>query len=94
MKWNPNYFNETVSKTLESINDTRLLEIKGNLEHLSIPTFMNINRTCIFLLEKIQETSTKLLTNFKSFNGRIDAIDSTKYVIFTSYYRKILYLQI
>ncbi|XP_076235251.1 uncharacterized protein LOC143179778 [Calliopsis andreniformis] len=55
MKWNVNYFNGTVSKMLDSINNTEFLEIK----------------------EKIQETSARLLTNFKTLNGRIDTMDST-----------------
>ena len=29
IKWNPSYFNKTVSKALKSINNTELLEVKG-----------------------------------------------------------------
>ncbi|XP_076166076.1 uncharacterized protein LOC143146014 isoform X2 [Ptiloglossa arizonensis] len=55
MKWNPSHFNKTVSKALESVDNTKFLT--------------NI--------DKIQETSVKLLNNVEILNGMIDAIDST-----------------
>lgn len=67
VKWNPSYFNKTVSRALETINSTEFIEVK----------------------EKIQEASVRLLNNIDTLNGRIDRVDSTKYVTLKSFYTAV-----
>ncbi|XP_076666177.1 uncharacterized protein LOC143367840 isoform X2 [Andrena cerasifolii] len=43
MKWNPRYLNETISKALESVNSTELLQIKEKTRDTSVTLLSKLN---------------------------------------------------
>ncbi|XP_076637891.1 uncharacterized protein LOC143350019 isoform X2 [Colletes latitarsis] len=82
MKWNPRYFDETVSKALDSIDSTKFFTNKGTyFGYFENSVLSILNKNIFFLcLDEIQETSVRLLIEVKIFNGMIDAIDTTNVI--------------
>lgn len=82
IQWKPNYFNETINRILETIDNDKSQDAKGICCFYAISNIENFrkaqNQLNIVFLEKLRRTLRVLLAAVKDVNVKIDATENNQ----------------